>query len=318
MGEFDLIRRYFASDARALPEVPLGIGDDCALIDAGGTLAVSTDMLVQGRHFFADVDPEALGHKALAVNLSDLAAMGARPIAFVLALALPVERARDDDWMTRFARGLHTLAQRSACALVGGDTTAGPLNVCITVFGRVDAHRALRRSGARVGDDVWVSGALGAAAAAVEAIASGRAPAPDARRALEWPTPRLALGQALLGCASSAIDLSDGLAGDLRHLTDASGVGAEIALDALPYAPSLQAFDAPERERYAVAGGDDYELCFTAPVARRGDVEAAGRATQTDVTRIGRIVSGAAIHWHRGGAPVAGGWRGYDHFASRQ
>jgi len=297
MGEFDLIRRHFRRDAVALPgHVALGIGDDCALLQPapGHQLAISTDMLVEGRHFFADVSPEALGHKALAVNLSDLAAMGARPLGFTLALSLPQA---DDAWLAAFARGLFALADAHACPLVGGDTTRGPLNLCITVFGEVQPGRALRRDAARVGDDIWVSGRTGEARLALEwllgtpwarAAVGPELPA-DLRARLERPTPRLALGQALAGVAHAALDLSDGLTGDLGHILTASGVGADLRLADLPLVPALATLPENERQTCLLAGGDDYELLFTAPVSAREAVQAAALASDTAVTRIGTV-----------------------------
>jgi thiamine-monophosphate kinase len=316
MGEFELIDRHFkrkpaiariqtapaATNSIACPVV-LGIGDDCALLQPapGMQLAVSTDMLVQGRHFFADVDPTALGHKALAVNLSDLAACGAEPLACTLALALPPERARDDAWLAALAGGLFALADAHACSLVGGDTTAGPLNLCVTVFGQVPAGQALRRDGARVGDDVWVSGTLGDARLALGALRGEWTLPPErlaaARQRLERPSPRLALGMALRGSATSAADLSDGLAGDLGHILRASAVGASltaeettkiVAAGARPSGAGAP-FDAETLLRVALTGGDDYELVFTAPPKARAAVRAAGQASATAVTRIGRI-----------------------------
>lgn len=297
MGEFDLIRRHFRRDGVAQPgHVALGIGDDCALLQPapGHQLAISTDMLVEGRHFFADVNPEALGHKALAVNLSDLAAMGARPMGFTLALSLP--RA-DDAWLAGFARGLFALADVHACPLVGGDTTRGPLNICITVFGEVLPGRALRRDAAQVGDDIYVSGRTGEARLALEWLlgtpwarsAVGPELPADLRARLERPTPRLALGHALAGVAHAALDLSDGLTGDLGHILTASGVGADIALADLPVAPALANLPESERLTCLLSGGDDYELLFTAPVSARDAVRAAAQASGTAVARIGLI-----------------------------
>ena len=316
MGEFELIDRHFkrkpafarpqtapkATNSIAQPVV-LGIGDDCALLQPapGMQLAVSTDMLVQGRHFFADVDPAALGHKALAVNLSDLAACGAEPLACTLALALPPERARDDAWLAALAGGLFALADAHACSLVGGDTTAGPLNLCVTVFGQVPAGQALRRDGARVGDDVWVSGTLGDARLALGALRGEWTLPPErlaaARQRLERPSPRLALGMALRGIATSAADLSDGLAGDLGHILKASAVGASLTAEETTKIVAAGAhpsgagapFDAETLLRVALTGGDDYELVFTAPPEARAAVRAAARASATPVTRIGRI-----------------------------
>lgn len=316
MGEFELIDRHFkrkpafarpqtapkATNSIAQPVV-LGIGDDCALLQPapGMQLAVSTDMLVQGRHFFADVDPAALGHKALAVNLSDLAACGAEPLACTLALALPPERARDDAWLAALAGGLFALADAHACSLVGGDTTAGPLNLCVTVFGQVPAGQALRRDRARVGDDVWVSGTLGDARLALGALRGEWTLPPErlaaARQRLERPSPRLALGMALRGIATSAADLSDGLAGDLGHILKASAVGASLTAEETTKIVAAGAhpsgagapFDAETLLRVALTGGDDYELVFTAPPEARAAVRAAARASATPVTRIGRI-----------------------------
>ncbi len=326
MGEFDLIRRFFQRPVR---RAALGVGDDCALLAPapGMQLAVSSDMLVEGRHFFPDVDPAALGHKALAVNLSDLAACGARPLAFTLALSLPQA---DAGWLEAFAGGLLALADAHGCELVGGDTTGGPLNICITVFGEVPAGQALLRSGAQVGDDLWVSGTLGDARLALEALQGRIALAPDvlaaARQRLERPTPRVALGQALRGVATSAIDLSDGLLGDLGHVLGASGVGACVEADAAVRliaacdgeAGATAAWDPDLLRQCALAGGDDYELAFTAPPAQRGAVEAAGRQSATPVARIGRIEaagSGLRLVDGAGRELPAQRWASFDHFA---
>lgn len=323
MGEFELIRRHFQRAGVAQPgNVVLGIGDDCALLQPapGHQLAISTDMLVEGRHFFADVDPEALGHKALAVNLSDLAAMGARPLGCNLALSLP--RA-DDAWLAAFARGLFALADAHACPLVGGDTTRGPLNICITVFGEVPSGRALRRDAARPGDDVYVSGRTGEARLALEwllgtpwarSAVDPELPA-DLRARLERPTPRLALGQALAGVAHAALDLSDGLTGDLGHILAASGAGADLRLADLPLAPALAALPETERLTCLLAGGDDYELLFTAPVSARGAVQAAALASDTAVTRIGTVSATPGLRLlDAAGRAVALGAKGFDHF----
>ena len=304
-------------------QVVLGIGDDCALLAAppGQQLAVSSDMLVEGRHFLAEVEPAALGHKALAVNLSDLAAMGAQPLAFTLALALPPERAGDAAWLDAFAGGLMQLAAEHGCALIGGDTTAGPLNVCITVFGLVPPGQAPRRDGARADEDLWVSGALGDARLALEALRGGLALPPgllaQARQRLERPTPRIALGLALRGTASSCIDLSDGLAGDLQHVLRASRVGASV--DAGTVAGLLQT-PAPltPQQRYAftLAGGDDYELLFTAPPDRRAAVLAAAHAAATPVTRIGQITAAPGLVLRDAqGRAITGNFAGFDHFS---
>jgi thiamine-monophosphate kinase len=327
MGEFELIERLFHRRADAAPhgtEVALSIGDDCALLAAppGQQLAVSSDMLVEGRHFFAEVDPAALGHKALAVNLSDLAAMGAQPLAFTLALALPPERAGDAAWLDAFAGGLMQLAAEYRCALIGGDTTAGPLNVCITVFGLVPPGQALRRDGARTGDDLWVSGALGDARLALQVLRGNAALPPGllapARQRLERPTPRIALGLALRGVASSCIDLSDGLAGDLQHVLRASRAGARVDADAAASLLQTPAQLTPQ-QRYAftLAGGDDYELLFTAPPDHRAAVLAAAHASATPATRIGQITATPDLLVHDAqGRAITGDFAGFDHFSS--
>jgi thiamine-monophosphate kinase len=317
MGEFDLIERFFK---RKATRSPLGVGDDCALLQpaAGMQLAVSSDMLVEGRHFLSTVDPARLGHKALAVNLSDLAACGAKPLAFTLALALPQA---DAAWLALFARGLLALADEHGCELVGGDTTRGPLNICITVFGEVPAGQALLRSGAQVGDDLWVSGTLGDARLALEAFRGTLALPADvfaaARDRMEVPTPRLALGQALRGVANCAIDISDGLLGDLRHVLRASRVGAEIkapAVTALLAAP--HDLVAPARAlELVLAGGDDYELAFTAAAAQREAVQRAARSCATRVSCIGRIVAGdAARVIGADGSAIERSFASFDHF----
>ncbi|SAL63205.1 thiamine monophosphate kinase [Caballeronia cordobensis] len=325
LSEFSLIDRFFARRASApAPRhedeaaKPLGIGDDCALIapPAGHQLAISTDMLVEGRHFFPDVDPYALGHKALAVNLSDLAAMGAKPHAFTLALALP--RA-DETWLEAFSDGLFALAERHDCALVGGDTTSGPLNICITVFGDVPNGAALRRDAAQPGDDIYVSGALGDARAGLGAI-RGEWPAPegsDWRRALERPEPRVALGLALRGVAHAALDISDGLAGDLMHILKRSGMRAIVDADAVPCSNAVRALPEAARRQCTLAGGDDYELCFTAPVAARKTLANIATSVNVPLTRIGTIESSGApaIAWRdAAGAPLSLTLQGFDHF----
>ncbi|MBS0292207.1 MAG: thiamine-phosphate kinase [Proteobacteria bacterium] len=327
MGEFDLIARYFTRPVR---RAALGVGDDCALLAPapGMQLAVSSDMLVEGRHFFADVDPEALGHKALAVNLSDLAACGARPLAFTLALALP---RIDEPWLAGFARGLLALADAHGCELIGGDTTAGPLNICITIFGEVPTGQALLRSGARAGEDIWVSGTVGDARLALDAL-RGHGPATAlppallaaARQRLERPTPRVALGLRLLGVASSALDVSDGLLGDLGHILRASGVGACIDLSETTDLIAASAFQESDSglfcsdylQQCTLAGGDDYELVFTAPPAHRPAVLAAARASDTPVTRIGVVQSQAGLRlMDAEGRPVERRYASFDHFA---
>lgn len=316
--EFELIARHFTRPARAGGSVLLGVGDDCALLapPAGEALAVSTDMLVEGRHFFPGADPEALGHKALAVNLSDLAAMGARPLAFTLALALP---AADENWLAPFSRGLLALADAHGIPLVGGDTTRGPLNLCITVFGSVVSGDALRRDGAQPEDEIWVSGELGDARLAVEVLYGRLAidPLPDAAAArLHRPQPRLALGLALRGIASAALDVSDGLLGDLAHILERSGVGAMVDAEAVPVGSVLRAQPPRMQLAFALNGGDDYELCFTAPRERHDAVLDAARRTGVTVTRIGHIVREPGLHLvDAGGRAMSLPSRSFDHFA---
>ncbi|MGY8905594.1 MAG: thiamine-phosphate kinase [Burkholderiales bacterium] len=310
MGEFELIERYFKRPARNDSRTVLGLGDDCALLAPapGMQLAISSDMLVEGRHFLSTVDPARLGHKALAVNLSDLAACGARPLAFTLALALP--RA-DATWLSGFSAGLFALADSHQIELVGGDTTQGPLNICITVLGEVPGtgtqHQALLRGGAHAGDDIYVSGNLGDARLAL-AVFRGNLSLTTAlfelaRTRMEQPTPRVALGLALRGVASAAIDVSDGLLGDLGHLLRASQVGAVIET---PLASGLlaaaahpdwaaQGIGTPAQLDYVLAGGDDYELVFTAPAAAAAAVQQAALVSATPVTRIGRVRAAAGI-----------------------
>ncbi len=334
MGEFDLIERYFKAPARAMrpnDNVALGIGDDCALLQptAGMQLAISSDMLVEGRHFFADVDPFTLGHKALAVNLSDLAACGAKPLAFTLALALPEA---NEAWLAPFSRGLLALAAEHNCALIGGDTTKGPLNICITVFGEVPQKQALLRSGAQVGDDIYVSGTLGDARLALEAMRGTLTLSTEAftsaKTRLEMPSPRVSLGMALRGIASCAIDVSDGLLGDLGHILKQSRVGAvidtslaknliAINLVAVQAENTLAAgqFSHELQLKYILSGGDDYELAFTAPVHLRDAVQAAALASNTPVTRIGQIEAALGLRLiDDQGKPVKSSFESWDHF----
>jgi len=332
LGEFDLIAGYFKRPAR---RAALGVGDDCALLQPkpGCQLAISSDMLVQGHHFFADVDPRKLGHKALAVNLSDLAACGAQPLAFTLALALPDV---NEPWLAAFAQGLFALADAHGCELIGGDTTAGPLTICITVFGEVPVQgrrtQALLRSGARPGDDVYVSGTLGDARLALNAL-SGQCTLPaavleKARARLELPMPRVALGLALRGVASAAIDVSDGLLGDLGHILESSGVGATVEADLTieliaAYQDSVSAkgqFDIhlsiDQWRSLALAGGDDYELLFCAPATQRVAVAAAASTSQTPVARIGQIESEPGLRLvDCQGQAIPNRYSSFDHFA---
>ena len=325
MGEFELIDRYFKRPAR---RAALGVGDDCALLAPapGMQLAVSSDMLIEGRHFLSTVDPFKLGHKALAVNLSDLAACGAKPLAFTLALALPQA---DEAWLEGFSRGLFALADAHDCELIGGDTTRGPLAICITVFGEVPPGQALLRSGARAGDDLYVSGTLGDARLALEVFRGTRSlpqPAFDAARIrMETPTPRVALGLALRGVATAAADISDGLVGDLGHILKASRVGAcidtSIAINLIANRGHLTLgngqFDAETALECVLAGGDDYELVFTSPSSARSRVKAAALQSETSVTRIGVIEAAGGLRLvDATGQPVNRRFASFDHFAS--
>lgn len=317
LGEFDLIAKYFTRPVR---RAVLGVGDDCALfaLEPGMQLATSSDMLVEGRHFLSTVAPERLGHKALAVNLSDLAACGARPLAFTLALALPRV---DPAFLQGFSRGLLALADAHGCELIGGDTTCGPLTVCISVFGEVPPGQALLRSGARPGDDLYVSGALGDARLALEAFRGQVSLAGHVfdrvRLAMETPQPRLALGLALRGVASSAIDVSDGLVGDLGHLLERSGVGATVEIDVVPRSTELARQSLDLQHECCLAGGDDYELLFTAAPAQAGKVQTAAHQAGVAVTCIGRIDARTGVRWvDLQGRQVPLSFTSFDHFKS--
>ena len=323
MNEFELIERFFTWPPRSA-SVVLGAGDDAALIapTPGCELAVSVDMLVEGRHFLADTDPEHLGHKTLAVNLSDIAAMGATPRWALLAGALPDS---DPAWLAAFARGFHALADAHGIDLVGGDTTRGPRNLCVTILGETPAGKALRRDGARSGDDLYVSGTLGDAALAL-AVLGGRsvldqAALASARARLETPEPRIALGIALRGIASAAIDVSDGLTGDLGHVLARSRVGARVVLTAIPRSNALAAKLAGAERALALecllAGGDDYELLFTAPASAAPLVDAVAKKLALPLTRIGSIAeSGGLVVVDEHGVALPAIPRAYDHFAA--
>jgi thiamine-monophosphate kinase len=317
VGEFDLIAKYFSRPVR---RAVLGGGDDCALLQPtpGLQWAVSTDALVEGRHFLSTVPPDALGHKALAVNLSDLAACGATPVAFTLSLSLPRV---DEEFLAGFAEGLYALAQAHDIELVGGDTTAGPLNIGITVMGEVPPGQALRRGGARAGDELWVSGRLGDARLALEAFRGkvglrGEA-FEEVRRAMERPQPRVALGIALRGVASAAIDLSDGLVGDLAHVMRASGLGATLRLADIPHGPHVAACAEALRRQCLLGGGDDYELLFAAPAGAHARVRDAGARANVPVTCIGTLDDAPGLRvLDARGAPVVLTERAFDHFVS--
>jgi len=314
MSEFDLIKKYFT---RSTPSAELGVGDDAALlrVSDGKELAISTDMLVSGTHFFPDADPFLLGHKTLAVNLSDLAAMGAVPRWATLSLSLPSE---DEDWLKRFSEGFFTLADDNGVELIGGDTTRGPLNLCVTIMGEVPAGRALRRDGAKVGDDIWVSGKLGQAALGLANLQGKFKFYGEVRdaclKALHQPQPRVSLGLALRGIANSTIDISDGLLADLGHILERSNVGAEIEIESLPIVDDGVEKDVAQQ--CALAGGDDYELCFTAPENQRDVLIALAEQLKFPLTRIGHITTalGCVVRDGKGKAmKIEKG--GYDHFA---
>lgn len=326
MGEFELIARYFTRTGGDASFVRQGIGDDCAILAAGDVdLAVTTDLLVEGTHFPSNADPRSLGHKALAVNLSDLAAAGAVPACFFLALALP--RA-DEGWLLSFSSGLFALADEFGCELAGGDTTRastvagadGPITICITAVGRVPGGQALSRGAALAGDDLWVSGELGAAALALALARAEVELAPADAQAcaarLERPQPRVALGQALRGSAHAAIDVSDGLLADLGHILVRSGVGATVHWDSVPRAAALASQPEARLRACALAGGDDYELLFTAPVAARARVESAARGARTQVARIGSLTTTRGlVVLDRGGERIDLQQHGFDHFS---
>ena len=316
LSEFEIIRRYFT---RPTSHTVLGVGDDCALIRVapGAELAVSTDMLLSGRHFHVDADPEKLGHKALAVNLSDLAAMGATPRWATLSLALP---AADEMWLAAFSKGFLRMAQRYDVDLVGGDTTRGPLAICVQIMGEVPAGQALRRDGAQAGDEVWVSGRLGDAALFLAHLAGevelDLREVAVCKPRLHEPEPRVALGQALLGTARSCIDISDGLAADLGHILARSNMAAVIELQRVPRSSVLDRhLPAPPALRALLSGGDDYELCFTAAVDRHQDVLRIADEASISVTCIGRIVPGSGLTvLDERGQRIEIGAAGWDHF----
>jgi thiamine-monophosphate kinase len=315
--EFALIRRHFTRRTR---RARLGVGDDAALVRCppGRELAVTTDTLVEGVHFLHGTDPARLGHKALAVNLSDLAAMGATPRYALLALTLP--RAADT-WLRAFSRGFFRLARKYGVELIGGDTTRGPLAITITAIGEVPAGRALRRDGARVGDDLWVSGTLGDAALGLAALQGRiRLTGGDRRHCLEWletPQPRVVLGQALHGIATAAVDLSDGLVADVGHICERSRLAAEVQIDFIPRPDQIGACRTTALAReILLAGGDDYELAFTAPPGARARVERAGFGNGVMVTRVGRMTRGPAgkVTVLEGSTVLRVPRGGFDHF----
>lgn len=320
-SEFALIKRYFQ---RPVPNGFLGVGDDCAMmpVPEGRHLVTATDLLLEGRHFLPDTDPGALGHKALAVNVSDLAAMGAVPLGCLLGLALP--RA-DTAWLDAFSTGFHAFAAQTACPLIGGDTTrsTGAIMISVTVMGHVDATRALLRSTAQVDDDIWVSGSLGAPDVAL-ALLQGRLPQ-DAdvlkatRPALDMPMPPWEFASQLPGVAHAALDISDGLAQDLGHILEASQCGAELYYEQLPVAPALASLPQDVQRHAVLAGGDVYQLCFTAPAAGREQIKKLANAAGVQVTRVGVITGGTGLRVLDGeGLPIHLDRPGFDHFNEGQ
>ncbi|VAX10715.1 Thiamine-monophosphate kinase [hydrothermal vent metagenome] len=321
LSEFELIQQFFSQSGAKRSDVRLGVGDDCALlaVPAGKELVVSIDTLVEGIHFYPNVDPESLGHKALAVNLSDLAAMGAEPAWVTLALTLPTA---DSDWLEAFSRGFAKLAMAHRVQLVGGDTTRGPLNISVQAHGFVDAGCALRRAGAQAGNLIYVTGTLGDAGLALRVAEGLSLPAgslPYLQSRLERPTPRLAEGMALVGLANAAIDISDGLIADLGHICKQSALGACLDMPSLPCSTSVQEY-LDERGDWSLllSSGDDYELCFTVPPVHRDKVEALGEELTSGLTCIGIMESKLGIRCLGvNGQELKNITQGYDHFHSR-
>jgi thiamine-monophosphate kinase len=321
-GEFDLIARYFNRYRTARRDVQLGIGDDCALLTVAEKqlLAVSTDTLVEGIHFLKTIDPADLGYKALAVNLSDLAAMGADPAWVSLALTLPEV---NTEWLEAFSDSLFEQLNYYGMQLIGGDTTRGPLSMTLTIQGLIPVDRALTRGGASVGDWIFVTGSLGDSAAGLalllDQLTVDNAEHRDTllQRHLR-PTPRILQGQALRGLATSAIDISDGLISDLKHVLTASGCGARIDLDALPLSEALLgSVDSDQALKWALTGGEDYELCFTVPEINRGALDVALSHLGVDFTCVGQMAPlSEGITFLRSGEPVELDWQGFDHFSA--
>jgi len=326
LGEFELIRRFFVRHSTAPDSadavqsgVILGIGDDAALLEVppGSELVAAVDSIVAGRHFPEGADARSIGHRALAVNLSDFAAMGATPAWATLALTMP---GADAAWLERFAAGLLDLADAHGVALVGGDTTRGPLTISVQLLGHVPRGRALRRSGARAGDLLAVTGTLGDAGAGLEfagaALRETRPAALELIRRFEYPTPRVRFGLAARGIANAAMDLSDGLVGDLPKLAQASGLAAHVSVERLPMSESMRAVvPAAQALAWALAAGDDYELLLAVPAPRYAELEAAAGQLNLRLTTIGELRAGGGVTWSLNGADFVPGVRGWDHFA---
>ncbi len=319
-GESDLIRRYFRSATTARDDVILGIGDDCALlqIPSGQQLAVSMDTLVAGRHFVPDAVPEDLGHKTLAVNLSDLAAMGATPAWVTLSLTLPAADATWHSWLSRFMQGFSALAHSYQVQLIGGDTTCGPLSITVQAHGYVPPGQAVCRAGARIGDAVYVSGTLGDAGLALSAQQDSPGAAAQAcvQTRLDRPAPRIALGCALRQIAHAAIDVSDGLGTDLRHLCTASGVGAQIQAQYLPLSAPVRAYVTQTQDwQLPIRAGDDYELLFTAARTDQPRIQQIARDLSVPATCIGEITAAPAVALTLPDGTSCPLSAGYDHFS---
>ncbi|MDP5146094.1 thiamine-phosphate kinase [Shewanella sp. ULN5] len=319
MKEFQLIEQFFKNKGQKRRDVMLGIGDDCALVQPadGKVIAISCDTLVEGVHFFADMPAHALGYKSLAVNLSDLAAMGAEPAWMTLALSLPDV---NQQWLADFSSGLFEAAEYYGVALVGGDTTRGPRCINVTINGQVPKGKALKRSGAKIGDWVFVTGSLGDSALGLDMLRNKQVIKPEHKEYLlnrhYYPTPRVLAGQALRGLASSAIDLSDGLVSDLSHILKASNVGAVIDANAIPLSSSLtESVGAEQALAYALTGGEDYELLFTVPEAQRGAIDTALLHAGVKFVKIGQICSGNKIKFTLDGQPFTPEFKGFEHFS---
>lgn len=321
-GEFDLIERYFTHPGPRRSDVLLGQGDDCAVVKTipGTEIAVTTDTMVKGVHFDDKVPARAIGHKLVAVNLSDLAAMGAEPAWLSLAITLPQV---DHAWLSEFSAGLHELAHYFNCNVIGGDTTRGPLCLTLTAQGLLPENQRLARHGAKPGDWIFVSGELGDAAAALAAQNGALELSAEALQKVQeklfYPSPRVSLGQALRPMASSCIDVSDGLAADLNHILRRSGVGARLFVHQLPYSDVLASLaddaDNKKKRYFALHGGDDYELCFTVPEAMRGSLETALAHSGVQVTCIGQVEKGSGLRFFDKDQEISDSAAGYQHFA---
>jgi len=314
LNEFEVIRRFFTQRSQTTSGIVLGIGDDAAIVrpDLGNDLVVAVDVLNTGIHFPETTEPAAIGHKALAVNLSDLAAMGARPSWFTLSLSLPNA---EEEWLEAFSRGLFDLANMHEIALVGGDTVRGPLSIGIQVIGQVPVGTGLRRSGAQPGDKIYVTGTLGDAALALQQIKQGLEPETELRTRLDYPEPRMGFGLRLSGIANSCIDVSDGLAADLGHVLEASQVGASLSTTQLPFSKYLAALESGDAIRLALAGGDDYELCFTVPEEKTITIKQLSEETGVPVTCIGEITNETGLQLSDSDIPLVSS--GFNHFADQ-